>query len=224
MLVMRWTSMCVVVLMIVAFQVQDLYAQNIKTEYSAAKTAKADDKRESKKSDGAPKRSSDRDDVLSLKTVNVFVHPLDLILTGLQDVTLSADVRVARFLTLGVDYRTSTGKSLLLEYYASNTPLTGVRLRGDAYLNGRAFTSSVVAQLNYQFLSIQRKSISGKTEVLEIAGPGVMLGWKWFWTDPGESGLNLGMMAGAGALRGENSTERLDKVLLDVRVELGLAF
>lgn len=163
------------------------------------------------------------DDGVALKTVNVFIQPLDLILTGLQDVTLSADVRVARFVTLGADYRTSTGKSSLIEYFASNTPLTGIRVRGDVYLNGRAFTSSFVAQLNYQFLSIKRTSVSGSEEALDISGPGVMLGWKWFWTDPGESGLNLGLLLGAGSLSGKNSTEYLDKVLLDVRVEFGYA-
>lgn len=163
------------------------------------------------------------DDGVALKTVSVFIHPLDLILTGLQDVTLSADVRVARFVTLGADYRTSTGKSSLIEYFASNTPLTGIRVRGDVYLNGRAFTSSFVAQLNYQFLSIKRTSVSGSEEALDISGPGVMLGWKWFWTDPGESGLNLGLLLGAGSLSGKNSTEYLDKVLLDVRVEFGYA-
>lgn len=169
------------------------------------------------------RESAGIDHGVALKTVNVFIQPLDMILTGLQDITLSADVRVARFVTLGADYRTSTGKSSLIEYFASNTPLTGIRVRGDVYLNGRAFTSSFVAQLNYQFLSIKRTSVSGSEEALDISGPGVMLGWKWFWTDPGESGLNLGLLLGAGSLSGKNSTEYLDKVLLDVRVEFGYA-
>lgn len=209
--VRRWQLMCALAMAVLVISVEGAYAKTSIGQMNTTMTsASAQD--QTPTVDQSP------------KTINVIAHPLDLILTGLQDITLSADVRVARFLTLGVDYRISTGESLLLEYFASNTPLTGFRIRGDAYLNGRAFTSSVVAQLNYQFLSITRTSISGNTEALEIAGPGVMLGWRWFWTDPGESGLNLGLMAGAGALSGENSNERLDKVLLDLRVELGIAF
>lgn len=225
---MRWTSMCVVVLMIASFQVHDLYAQNIKSQNSTAKTAKEDDKRESTKSDGAPKRSSDKDDVPKLKAVNIFIQPIGLVISKEEDVTIGVDVRVVRFVTVGFDCRYMTGStSNAVTALPEGTFINGARLRAEAYFNGKAFTSSFVAQLNYSFYSLKRDSYSRLTSELgslDVSGPGVMFGWKWFWTDPGEFGLNVGLMLGAYVLRGENSMQSFNSTLLDGRCELGFAF
>lgn len=186
---MRWKMVCAVLVMAIAFQVQEMHAQSSKGKNSTAKTAKEDDKRESEKSDSAPKRSSDKEDVPSLKTANIFIQPIDLVVSKLHDVTFSLDVRVARFVTVGADYRSITGStSNAVTALPEGTSINGARLRADAYLNGRAFTSSFVAQLNYSFYSLKRESYFGEVESFGVSGPGVMFGWKWFWTVPERRG------------------------------------
>jgi hypothetical protein len=222
---MRWKMVCAVLVMTIAFHVQAVHAQSSKGKTSTSKTTKDEDKKESKKSDSAPKRSSDKDDVPKLKVANVFIQPIDLVVSKLHDVTFSLDVRVARFVTVGADYRSITGStSNAVTALPEGTSINGARLRADAYLNGRAFTSSFVAQLNYSFYSLKRESYFGEVESFGVSGPGVMFGWKWFWTDPGESGLNVGLMLGAYNLSGENATQTVNSTLLDGRIELGFAF
>lgn len=222
---MRWKIVCAVLVLTIAIQVQEMHAQSSKGKNSTAKTAKEDDKRESKKSDSAPKRSSDREDVPSLKTANIFIQPIDLVVSKLHDVTFSVDVRVARFVTVGLDYRSITGStSNAVTALPEGASINGARLRADAYLNGKAFTSSFVAQFNYSFYNLKRENYFGELESLGVSGPGVMFGWKWFWTDPGESGLNIGLMLGAYSLSGENATQTVNSALLDGRIEFGFAF
>lgn len=221
---MRWKMVCAVLVMTIAFQVQEMHAQSSKGKNSTAKTSKEDDKRESKKSDGAPKRSSDKEDVPSLKTANIFIQPIDLVISKLHDVTFSFDVRVARFVTLGFDYRTVTGSTEdALIYLPKGKSLNGMRLRADAYLNGRAFTTSFVAQFNYSFYRLTETSYPGYDETSTVSGPGVLFGWRWFWSEPGESGLNVGLLLGAYNLDGENY-RGLNTMMPDLRLELGYAF
>ena len=202
------------------------YAQSGKTKNSATKpVAKDDDNKESKKTSNSSNRSGEKSDTPALKAANIFIQPLDLVISKLHDVTFSFDIRVARFVTVGLDYRTITGSTgNAVTTLPEGTSINGARLRADAYLNGRAFTSSFVAQLNYTFYNLKRLNYFGDEESLGISGPGIMFGWRWFWTDPGESGLNVGLLLGAYTLSGENTTQTVNSALLDGRLEFGFAF
>lgn len=204
---------------------QAALAQTAKAKSRTSKPpAKEDDTKSTRESRDANNPFSPSSANPSPNSVNVFVHPLELVLSDFKTITLSCDFRVARFVTLGADYLSMTlptgGSTAGLDNTGS---LRGGRLRADAYLNGRAFTSSFVAQLNYNIYTIGYENFN-RPESVGVSGPGVMFGWRWFWGDPGESGLNVGLMLGAYILRGESGTKSVSSIIPDGRLEFGIAF
>lgn len=195
---------------------QASYAQRSKGKSTTATSKGGRDDNGSRDSEESGSRLSRGSEAVSSKTANVFIHPLQLAVSSFNIITLSVDYKVAKFVTVGLDYVSQSGPtSLGPDYTASNS---GGSIRADVYLNGRALTSSFVAQLNYYLLNINTIYRGESVGTETSNGPGVMFGWRWFWSDPGESGLNVGLLLGASNL--SNESEPTPKL----RVEFGYAF
>jgi hypothetical protein len=223
--IVRALTLSSILVVSLVFSAHVSFAQSGKTKNSATKPiAKDDDNKESKKTSNSSNRSGEKAEAPPLKSANIFIQPLDIVASKFQDLTFSFDVRVARFVTVGFDYRTIAGSTEdALLYLPKGNSLRGMRLRADAYLNGRAFTTSFVAQFNYSFYRLQETVYQGIEETTSVSGPGVMFGWRWFWSEPGESGLNVGLLLGVYNVDGENY-RGLNTTMPDLRLEVGYAF
>ena len=212
---MHWFAFCLVMIVSFSLSAQNSYAQRGKGKSeSTLKPVRQLEKTATETEDSSSRETHSRQDA-SLKSVNVFIHPLALAISKFEDLTLSIDVRFAKFATVGVDYSRYSTSSGTFERHER---ASGGRLRVDVYLNGRAFTSSFVAQLNYTFLNVEVPIFRGGNKSVSASGPGLMFGGRWFWTDPGNFGLNVGLLLGASKLDGIIDANN------EIRIELGCAF
>lgn len=155
---------------------------------------------------------------------NIYCSPVDLVLSRLSDIDLGVDYKIAEFITGGIGYRNKSGTGSGLVYELPlGSGLSAFRVQSELYTSGHAYKSSFVVQLKYTWYSLTRNS---SVLPYSFQGPGALLGWRWFWTDPGESGLNVSLLAGGETLSVANNSKNVLLVGLvpQIRIDLGYAF
>jgi len=162
-----------------------------------------------------------------VRKFNAYCSPVEIVLSGFSDIDFGLDYKIAEFMTVGIGYRSKSGTSSgLIAEIPQGTSLSAFRIQAEAYTAGSAFKSSFVVQLKHTWntFSDQRTAY---TSSYALNGLGALVGWRWFWTDPGEIGLNVSLLAGGSRLTvSEVSTDQAvgAGVVPELRVDLGYAF
>lgn len=131
---------------------------------------------------------------------NLYLNPLVLIVSQFKGVDVGLDYKVADYITVGVGLRTANWLSGINDDVADYTSERSFRLQAEAYTGGSVFRSSFVVQAKAGLSRLEPYREVGTKPYdvpFEIFSLGALIGHRWFWTDPGEPGINLAILGGA---------------------------
>lgn len=126
--------------------------------------------------------------------LNIYIRPLDIAISGGGEIELGAEVPITSWMSGGIALRHFRG--------------LGVRLQTELYFTNQVFNDSWVLNVHYT--------------AANISGPGILAGYRFFWAEYGQSGINLGILAGPSS-EGD-SGEYYDRSPIIFRVDFGVVF
>lgn len=179
-------------------------------------------------SEGVAKQSDATNTVgEGIRRLNAYCSPVDIVLSGFSDIDLGLDYKVAEFMTVGIGYRGKSGTSSgIIAEIPQGTSLRAFRIQADLYTAGTAFKSSFAVQLKHTWNTFtDARDIY--TSTYSMNGFGALIGWRWFWTDPGEIGLNVSILGGGSRLTVTEvggSGAVVEGVVPELRIDLGYVF
>ncbi len=160
---------------------------------------------------------------------NITIDPLTLVFSDFNDIEVGFDYKISRFATLGVGYRSrsgSDGGSLNSYDLDPGESLSSFRFQAEIYTRGEAFRDSYVVQIKYTANQIKAIDSWGDVVSASANGFGTLAGWRWFWTDPGQLGMNAGILGGLSryAITEDGGSSRTGLIVYELRAEFGYAF
>jgi hypothetical protein len=146
----------------------------------------------------------------SNKEINLYLRPLNIAFSQGNEVDIGVDYPIHQRFTIGAAFRykrnevnTSVDPYIYGDFVGYGTGI-GTRIQTEYYITDDVFNDSWVVNVNYSLHSVSIVAEPGSNRIVSDraslqGGFGLLAGYRYFWSNYGQTGLNLGLLGGFGS-------------------------